>query len=104
MGRGRNNPESNGKEESPEKQVNEIEASNLSDIEFKVMVIRMLKELSENYKDLSGNYINMKKDIETMNKNQSEMKNTISEMKNTLKKLKLNQMKQRIKSVIWKTR
>ena len=69
------------KEESPEKELNEIEASNFSDTEFKVMVIRMLKELS-------GNYISMKKDIETMNKNQEEMKNTISEMKNTLKAIK----------------
>ena len=41
--------------------LSEIEASNLSDIEFKIMVIRMLKELSENYKELSGTYINMKK-------------------------------------------
>ena len=54
--------------------LSEIEASNLSDIEFKVMVIRMLKELSKNYKELSGTYINMKKDIETLNKNQMEMK------------------------------
>ena len=28
-----------------EKELNEMEASNLSDIEFKVMVIRMLKKL-----------------------------------------------------------
>ena len=39
-----------------------MEASNLSDIEFKVMIIRMLKELSEFYNS-------MKKDIETMKKN-----------------------------------
>ena len=35
------------KEESSKKELNEIEASKLSDMEFKVMVIRMLKELSE---------------------------------------------------------
>ena len=29
----------------PEKELNKIKASNLSDIEFKVMVIRMLKDL-----------------------------------------------------------
>ena len=49
MGRQRNNPQMKEKEDSPEKELNEIEASNVSDIEFKVMVIRMLKELSENY-------------------------------------------------------
>ena len=31
---------------------------------FKVMAIRLLKELSENYKELSGNYISIKKNIE----------------------------------------
>ena len=43
-------------EESPEKELSEIEASNLSDTEFKIMVIRMLKELSENYRELYGTY------------------------------------------------
>ena len=84
MGRQRNNPQMNGKEDSPEKELNEIEARNPSDIEFKIMVIRMFKELSDNYKELSGNYNSMKKEIETMNKNQKEIKNTIFEMKNTL--------------------
>ena len=32
-----------------------MESSKLSDIEFK-MVIKMLKELTNNYKELSGNY------------------------------------------------
>ena len=60
-------------EKSPEKELNEVEASNLSDIEFKVMVIRMLNS--------------MRKDIETIEKNQSEIKSTIPEMKNTLKEI-----------------
>ena len=64
-----------GKEESPEKELNVIEASDLSDTELKIMVIRMLKELSEdyseiygNYKEFTGNYSSMKDDIMTMNK------------------------------------
>ena len=32
---------------TPEKELNKIEVSNLSDSEFKTLVIRMLKELSE---------------------------------------------------------
>ena len=36
--------------------LNETEASQLSDIEFKTMVIRKLNELSENYQNLQGNY------------------------------------------------
>ena len=61
------------------------EANQLSDIEFKAMVIRKLTELTENYQKLHGNYneltanyINMKKEIETINKDQDKMKNTIS--------------------------
>ena len=49
------------------------------------MVIRELKELTENYQKLQGNYeeltanyINIKKDIEAINKSQEEMKNRIS--------------------------
>ena len=33
----------------PQKELNEIGASNLSDMEFKIMVIRILEEVSENY-------------------------------------------------------
>ena len=50
MGRQRNNPHLKGKEESSERVLNEIEASKLSDIEFKTMVIRKLNEFSENFK------------------------------------------------------
>ena len=58
-----------------------MKASKLSGIEFKIMVTRMLKEFSENYKKLSGNCKSMKKQIETLSKNQEEMNNTIWEIK-----------------------
>ena len=64
-----------GKEEVSETMPNEKEASQLSDNEFKELVIRKLNELTENYQKLHGkyneliaNYINMKKEIETINK------------------------------------
>ena len=63
-----------GKEEASERMLIEIETSQLSDTEFKAMVIRKLIELSEltenyqklqgNYNELTANYINMKKEIE----------------------------------------
>ena len=56
MGRQRNNLQSKGKEKSSEKELNKIETRDLSDIEFKIIFIRMLKELRENYKELQGNY------------------------------------------------
>ena len=47
-----------------------MEISNLSDAEFKTLVIRMLKELSEN--------------LSNINKIQSETKGTLIETKNNL--------------------
>ena len=47
---------------TPEKELNKMEISNLSDAEFKISIIRMLKELSE--------------DLGNIRKTQSEMKDT----------------------------
>ena len=55
---------------TPEKELHEMEISNLSDAEFKTLVIRMLKELSE--------------DLNSMKKIQSEMKDALIETKNNL--------------------
>ena len=53
---------------TPEKELNEMEISNLSDAEFKTLVIRMVKELSE--------------DLSSIKKTQSEIKDTLIEIKN----------------------
>ena len=55
---------------TPEKELNAMEISNLSDAEFKTLVIRILKELSE--------------DLSSIKKIQSETKDTIIEIKNNL--------------------
>ena len=55
---------------TPEKELNEMEISNLSDAEFKTLFIRMFKELS--------------KDLRNVKKIQSETKDTLSEIKNNL--------------------
>ena len=55
---------------TPEKELNKMEISNLSDAEFKTMVIRMLKELSE--------------DLRSIKKIQSETKDTLMEIKKNL--------------------
>ena len=75
MERQRNNPKIIGKEEASKRMLNEIEASQLSHIECKAMVIKKLNEFTENYQKLQGNYneltanyINIKKEIETVNK------------------------------------
>ena len=56
--------------ETPETELNKIETSNLSDAEFKTLVIRMLKELT--------GYFN------SIKKNQAEIKFTLSEIKKNL--------------------
>ena len=50
MGRQINNSQMKRKEESPEKELSEIDARSLSDIELNSMVIRMLKEFNHSYK------------------------------------------------------
>ena len=55
---------------SPEKELNKMKISNLSDAEFKTLVIRMLKELSEG--------------LSSIKKTQSEMKDTLTEINNNL--------------------
>ena len=91
--------------------LNEIEKNQISDTEFKAMVIRKHTELMENYQkpqgnknELTANYINRKNDIETINKDEAEMKKTISEMKNTLKESEADFMNQRILSVRWRAK
>ena len=57
---------------TPEKQLNEMEISNLSDAEFKTLVIRMLKELGEH--------------LNSIKRTQSEMKAMLIEINNNLQR------------------
>ena len=70
MRRQRNMAQMKEQIKTPEKEWSEIQTSNLSDAEFKTLVIRMPKELSE--------------DLNSIKKIQSEMKNTLIEIKNNL--------------------
>ena len=67
-----------------------MEISNLSDGEFKTLVIRMLKELSEG--------------LNNIKKIQSEMKGTLVEIQNNLQGINNRVTKLRIKSIIWNIR
>ena len=60
MRRQRNMPQMKEQIKTPEKKLNKMERSNPSDAEFKTLVIRMLKELSE--------------DLSSIKKSQSERK------------------------------
>ena len=67
MRKQRNIAQLKGQIKTPEKLLNKMEMSNLSDAEFKTLVIRMLKELSE--------------DLNRIKKIQSETKDTLIERK-----------------------
>ena len=54
-----------GKEEASEKMLNEKEASKLSDIEFKELVIRKLNELTHNYQNHRETTMNSLQTIST---------------------------------------
>ena len=88
MGRQRKNPQLKGMEESSEKELNEIEASNVSGIEFNKIVIRMLKELSDNYKELKWELQQHEKGNRNYKQEPGKMKDTIPEVKNTLEGIK----------------
>ena len=74
---------------TPEKELNAMEISNLSDAEFKILVIKILKELSE--------------DFNSIKKIQAEMKDTLIKIKNNLQENN-SRMKLRIKSMMWNIR
>ena len=74
-------------ENSPKEELDEMEASNLSDREFRVMVIRILKS--------------MKKDIETIKKNELEIKKAVFEINNPLEGInsRLDEAEDRIRDL-----
>ena len=68
MGSHINNPQSKRKEESSQGPLNEIEATKLSNIDFKMMVIKTFKELSENFKEHQGTFKELTVDYFSMRK------------------------------------
>ena len=70
MWRQRNMAQMKEENKTPEKELNKMEISNLSDAEFKTLVIRTLQELSE--------------DLSSIKMIQSETKDTLIEIKNNL--------------------
>ena len=90
MKRQRNMAQMKEQIKTPEKELNEMEISNLSDAEFKTPGLRMLKELSE--------------DLNSIKKIQSEMKDTLIEIKNNLQGNNSKVDEAAIKSMIWNIR
>nr|KAF6500917.1 hypothetical protein HJG59_007942 [Molossus molossus] len=84
MRRQRNRSQMKEQNKTPRKELSEMEISNLTDAEFKILLIKMLNELSENLNELSEGLKSIKKDRSEMKDAQSEMKEPLTEIKNNL--------------------
>ena len=58
MERQRNRPQMKEQENSPEEEIDDMEASNLSDREFRVMIIRTLNNMKKDIETIKGPVIN----------------------------------------------
>ena len=71
-------------DKTPEKQLNEVEISNLPEKEFR-MIVKMTQDLRKRMETRTKKMQEMlNRDLEELKNKQTEMHNTITEMKNTL--------------------
>ena len=72
-------------DKTPEKQLNEVEVSNLPEKEFRITIVKMIQGLG---KRMEANIEKMQemfnKDLEELKNKQTQMNNTITEMKTKL--------------------
>ena len=89
---------------TPEKELNEMEISNLSDAEFKTLFIRMLKEFSEDlnsikktHSETNDTLIEIKNNVQGNNSRVDEAKNQINDLEH--KEAKTDQSEQEEKRI-----
>ena len=71
-------------DKTPEEELSEVKTGNLPKKEFRVMIIKMVKQLGRRMDAQSEKLEVFNKELENIKDNQTETKNTITEMKNTL--------------------
>ena len=64
-----------------ELQINEEEIGKLPEKEFRIMIVKMIKNLERNWKKMQQS---INKDLEELKNKHTETNNTITEIKNTL--------------------
>ena len=72
-------------DKNSEEDLSEVEIANLLNKGFKVMTVKMIKELRRRMDDQSKKLDLFLKRVRPLKNNKTEMRNTITEMKNTLK-------------------
>ena len=74
-----------GQDKTPEKQVNEVEIGNLSEKEFRIIIVKMIQDFR---KRMEAKIEKMQEmfttDLEELKNKQTEINSTITDMKNTL--------------------
>ena len=82
-----------GKDKTPEKQLNEVEIGNLTEKEFRIMIVKMIQDLGkrmeakiEKMQEIFNKDLDelKNKHLEELKNKQTEMNNTTTDMKNTL--------------------
>ena len=76
-------------DKTSEGELSEMETSNLPSKEFKVMIIKMLKELGRRMDKQSEN-LDVLTELENIKKNETAVKNTITEIQNTLEEINVD--------------
>ena len=82
---------------TPEEQLSDMEIGNLPEKEFRLMIVKMIKELGRRMDAQSKKLEVFNQELENIN-NQTKMKNTITEMKNALERInsRINEAEERI--------
>ena len=71
-------------DKTPEEELSDVERGNLPKKEFRIMFVKMIKELGRRMDAQSEKLEVFSKELENIKNKQTEMKNTIAETKNTL--------------------
>ena len=72
-------------DKTPEKQLSEVEISNLPEKEFRVMIVNAIQDLRKRMEaQIEKTQEIFNEDLEELKNKQTEVNNTITEMKNTL--------------------
>ena len=90
MRRQRNMAQMKEQIKTPEKELNEMEISNLSYAEFKILLVRILKELSE--------------DLNSIKRSSQKQRILKLKLRTIYRETMVEWMKPRIKSMIWNIR
>ena len=99
MKRQRNTTQMKEQSRNTKGQINEEEIGKLPEKEFRIMIVKMIKNLESKMK-MQGS---INKDLEELKNKHTETNNIITEIKNTPEESIAEYLKQKNKSVSWKT-